>query len=104
MTGRGSREPDWPSSAPSCSELTLVSTLSDVNAALAPKVHVNDTLEVSLSEQRYPVVSTSEGRLGSITSTGSLGALVRCLRDEEPFTAVVLKVDGLWIDVRVTHA
>lgn len=101
MSGRGTG-PDVIKPEPDCDGLVFTSVLTDVDPAVAAAVTVGEVLEIALVEDRYPVAQREGARLGSITS-GQLGALVRCVRDDGPFVAQVLTLDGGWIEVQVRH-
>jgi hypothetical protein len=77
--------------------------LVDVDPKQASAVAVGDVLRVTLFEDRYPIVERNGGRLGSVTS-GQPGTLAKCLREDGPFEAEILKVDGGWIEVLVRHS
>lgn len=104
MTGRGSSTPDWAPPEPNCDQLLgQIHTLADVDLAVAEGLVVGEVLVVGLSDQRYPIVTRDGQRLGNIV-TNPLVAIVRCIRDEGPFSATVVEYEGSWVRVRLQRS
>jgi hypothetical protein len=105
MTGRGGNgPPSFPPDEIDCARLRFNSTLTNIDEDVAATVVSGTVLDVTLfSDGTAAVVAADGRRLGSVTSN-QLSVLLKCLREDGPFEAEIVKLEGGWIEVNVRHA